>query len=269
MPSSPRSSRASTSSPSSPPGRRKLQHPQQQKQRHTKELKHGLSTSKPKVGGYNKRGKLSLVFDPEARREYLTGFSKRKTERRKFGLAMQKVKDRKARLLEREEIRKAKQDAWDELPASVKESDALACGKKGGRGGEEGEEEVVEEVVYDDQYTTATFGESVMVTTFLGIPSTGGEEGEEEEGGKEVLAMVRGERKGNGVDREQLHAGSVARFKRMLTGKMPAKTKRKGGREGTRENTSGSYLPKSKGKGEEEGGGKKGKKGKKPKKGKR
>lgn len=181
---------------------------------------------------------------------------------------MQKVKDRKARLLEREEIRKAKQDAWDELPASVKEADALACGRKGGRGGEEGEEEVVEEVVYDDQYTTATFGESVMVTTFLGIPSTG-EEGEEEEGGREVLAMVRGERKGDGVDREQLHAGSVARFKRMLTGKMPAKTKRKGGREGTRENTSGSYLPKSRGKGEEEGGGKKGKKGKKAKKGKR
>ena len=136
MPSPPRSSRASTSSPSSPPGRRKLQHPQQQKQKDTKKQKHELSTSKPKIGGYyNKRGKLSLVFDPEARREYLTGFSKRKTERRKFGLAMQKVKDRKARLLEREEIRKAKQDAWDELPASVKEADALACGTKGGRGG--------------------------------------------------------------------------------------------------------------------------------------
>ena len=38
-------------------------------------------------------------------REYLTGFSKRKQERRRFGLAMQKVKDRKARLAEREEVR--------------------------------------------------------------------------------------------------------------------------------------------------------------------
>eukprot|EP00624_Nannochloropsis_granulata_P004719 evm.model.NODE_33733_length_16673_cov_54.385235.2 len=257
----PRSSSASISSPSSPPTRRKSQ---QQKQRQTQ--KHTLSTSKAKIGGYNKRG-LSLVFDPEARREYLTGFSKRKTERRKFGLAMQKVKDRKARLLEREEIRKAKQDVWDELPASVKEADAMACGRKGVRG-EEGEE-VVEEVVYDDQYTTTTFGESVMVTTFLGIPSTVEEEEEEgEEGRGEVLAMVRGERKGDGVDREQLHAGSVARFKKMLTGNMPAKTKRKGGKEGTRENTSGSYLPKGKRKDEEEEGGR-GKKGKKGKKGRR
>lgn len=37
-------------------------------------------------------------------REYLTGFGKRKQERRRFGLAMQKVKDRKARLAEREEV---------------------------------------------------------------------------------------------------------------------------------------------------------------------
>lgn len=121
----PRSSSASTSSPSSPSTRRKQQHSQHHKQRQTG--KHVL---------LNKRG-LSLVFDPEARREYLTGFSKRKTERRKFGLAMQKVKDRKARLLEREEIRKAKQDAWDELPASVKEADEMAFGRKGG-GGERG-----------------------------------------------------------------------------------------------------------------------------------
>ena len=38
-------------------------------------------------------------------REYLLGFSKRKAERRKFGLAMQKVKDRKARLAARGEVR--------------------------------------------------------------------------------------------------------------------------------------------------------------------
>ena len=37
-------------------------------------------------------------------REYLTGFGKRKQERRRFGLAMQRVKDRKARLADREEV---------------------------------------------------------------------------------------------------------------------------------------------------------------------
>jgi hypothetical protein len=43
---------------------------------------HQHKKQKPKIGGYastlNKRGKLSLVFDPDARKEYLTGFSKRK-----------------------------------------------------------------------------------------------------------------------------------------------------------------------------------------------
>ncbi|EKU20538.1 rrna processing protein rrp17, partial [Nannochloropsis gaditana CCMP526] len=73
-----------------------------------------------KIGGYKKNGKLALVFDPEARREYLTGFSKRKKERRTFGLAMQQVKNRKARLMEREELRKAKKGALDDLPASIK-----------------------------------------------------------------------------------------------------------------------------------------------------
>ena len=50
-------------------------------------------------------GKLELTFNPGKRVDYLTGFSARKKERRAFGLAMQKVKDRKARLEERGEER--------------------------------------------------------------------------------------------------------------------------------------------------------------------
>jgi len=40
--------------------------------------------------------KKEVVFDENARVEWLTGFHKRKQERRKFGLAMQIVKDKKA-----------------------------------------------------------------------------------------------------------------------------------------------------------------------------
>ena len=56
-----------------------------------------------------KRGKKEIVFDPEARKAYLRGFSDRKRQRRAFGLAMQKVKDRKAKIDQR------KQDKKDEL----------------------------------------------------------------------------------------------------------------------------------------------------------
>jgi hypothetical protein len=51
--------------------------------------------------------KVEITFDPTGRREYLTGFSARKKERRAFGLAMQKVKDREAKLVERKEQREA------------------------------------------------------------------------------------------------------------------------------------------------------------------
>lgn len=39
-------------------------------------------------------------------RDYLTGFHKRKQARRRFGLAMQEIKDRKERLEERKEVRR-------------------------------------------------------------------------------------------------------------------------------------------------------------------
>ncbi len=173
---------------------------------------------------------------------------------------MQKVKDRKARLAEREEIRQAKQAAMDDLPASVKETDARRQKmreeqeKGGGRGGKKGPGAQEEVKVFEDEFTYAAFGDSVVVTTFLGI-APGEEEGEVDmEGG--VGGGKAGKKKGDGVDKEQLHAGSVARFKRLLTGNMPAKKKKK-----ERENTSGSFMPRGgKGKEEEALGGKKGKK---------
>ena len=51
--------------------------------------------------------KLEIKFDPEARRTYLTSLSSKKKERRTYGLAMQKVKDRKLKLEEKRETKKA------------------------------------------------------------------------------------------------------------------------------------------------------------------
>lgn len=55
--------------------------------------------------GFLLHHKVSTSYIVLLHREYLLGFSKRKAERRKFGLAMQKVKDRKARLAARGEVR--------------------------------------------------------------------------------------------------------------------------------------------------------------------
>lgn len=58
---------------------------------------------KGKKGGpiVTTKRKREIVFDPEARRNFLRGFSERKRQRRAFGLAMQRVKDRNAKIEQR------------------------------------------------------------------------------------------------------------------------------------------------------------------------
>jgi len=53
----------------------------------------------------NKAKHLHIGFNPDARSEYLRGFSKRKVERRRYGLAMGELKRKKAVLEERKERR--------------------------------------------------------------------------------------------------------------------------------------------------------------------
>ena len=71
--------------------------------------------SKPK-----RRVKLEIKFDAKARREFLNGFSSRKQKRRTFGLAMQKVKDRKTKLEQRKELRQAQLEKLEELEEQQK-----------------------------------------------------------------------------------------------------------------------------------------------------
>ena len=50
--------------------------------------------------------KREVVFDAEARASHLRGFSERKRQRRAYGLASQRVKDRKAKIEQRREEKK-------------------------------------------------------------------------------------------------------------------------------------------------------------------
>jgi len=82
------------------------------------------STSKNKLPpSMIKRGnKREVVFDPEARRAHLRGFSERKRERRAFGLAMQKVKDRKAKI---EQRASEKKEGLERLEEAERQKDAV------------------------------------------------------------------------------------------------------------------------------------------------
>jgi ribosomal RNA-processing protein 17 len=61
----------------------------------------------------NKTNKLHIAFDPDKRREHLTGFSKRKEERRRYGLAMGAMKAKKELLEERRERRQLEKESLE------------------------------------------------------------------------------------------------------------------------------------------------------------
>lgn len=136
-------------------------------------------------------GKKEVVFDEAARVEYLTGFRKRKNERRKFGLAMQIMKETR----ERKEAVKARKS--DILKANNAERDKLlergGALMKYGDSSSEGEDDddegsngngnnKKEESVFTDDNTTSMFGGSVSVIVNSGVDIKEDEDGEDRGG---------------------------------------------------------------------------------------
>lgn len=167
-----------------------------------------------------------IVFDPDARRSYLQGFSDRKRQRRAFGLAMQKVKDRKAMLEDRAEMRKARKEQVEQAEKQKEElleeyvqdhANSMAPVKFTPQNGDEGEIEKVE--TYEDVQTQQQWGGEVIVTTSTRIP------------GDSDVDEVRQEpktRRKTVVDAQQEYAGSVDKFIAKLKGNMPGKRKDRG-----------------------------------------
>ena len=172
-----------------------------------------------------------LVFDPEARREHLRGFSERKRQRRAFGLAMQKVKDRNGKL----EARRDRNNASKQQ---------VLCS-------EQQKEPVVDEKIMDDyetvnlppnnpvtinsvprriteyrdQITEDQWGGHVVVTTSTSIPDD-----DEDGGGPKDEGLERRRR----TDAAQEYAGKVERYLDELKGNMPSKRKHLNIAKGTR-----------------------------------
>lgn len=60
-----------------------------------------------RAGAMGRQNKLVVTYDEDARKEYLTGFRKRKTERRKVAQDKIKELEKKARKEARDEVRSA------------------------------------------------------------------------------------------------------------------------------------------------------------------
>jgi Nucleolar protein 12 (25kDa) len=165
------------------------------------------------------RGK-EIVFDPEERRKYLQGFSERKQQRRSFGLAMQKVKDRLARLDDRREHRKSELERIQEAERQKRTllEDAL-IGRATPINSDHNSETTTkdETATYQDMESTEKWGGQVIVSTRLASLS---DESDEED------KMVP--RKQN-IDRRQRYAGDVSKFINQMKGSLPAKKKSTGG----------------------------------------
>lgn len=125
------------------------------------------------------------TWDDNARTDYLTGFRKRKRERRITGHAFAALKARRMKLEERAQ-RRASVDQKKKHLAPINE---LPAPKK-------------EVVRYDDKQVMNQWGSEVTVTTTLGL--------EEEE--KVVAAVPKKE----GVDTEQLFAGTLDAMKKKV-----------------------------------------------------
>ena len=240
-------------------------------------------------GGFGGRRKLEITFDPEARREYLTGMSARKKERRVFGLAMQKVKDRKEKLERKKEDRKSRLEQIEEaekLKRMAKgqgdddddsDSDSSASGNDSDRESDDGDASVTKKT-YNDAETTHQFGGSVIVTTTYGIPS------DDESDDPDLQGIVSNKPH---IDEAQKYAGNVKKYMTQVRSNLPSKKRKRevmGGGGGHRKGKHGAadmkgmgsgtdlkMAKKALGRAAEKGGGMErgGKKGKKGKKGRR
>ena len=176
--------------------------------------------------------KLDIKFDTEARKEYLIGLSSRKKERRTFGLAMQKVKDRRARLEDRKESRQALleqiEDAERSKGLAVRGENIAIDGDDNDNAGDianandnadadDNDTEVQKESIttFHDQTTQSQFGGQVIVTTTFNILSD--DDSDDEKDDKQAANKTKN------VDMEQRYAGSVQKYMAQLKGNLPNK----------------------------------------------
>ena len=187
----------------------------------------------------NRHKKVEVTFNASDRLDYLTGFSKRKKERRAFGLAMQKVKDRQAKVDERKDRREAEMEKIQDIERNKK---ALRKGLAGDNDvdgdvsddnndsdadetSQKKEQHEKELSTFQDEHTTTQFGGLVSVTTTFGIP--------DDEDDDSIEFFKREPHGKSHIDTEQKKAGDVNTFMEQVKSKMPKKNSgKRGGKKG-------------------------------------
>jgi len=219
--------------------------------------KHSSKNFITTTGRRPRHDRLDISFDQVERKQYLTTLSSKKKDRRVFGLAMQKLKDRRARLDMRKEEREAQLEQVEE--AERTKGRALV-GFNGGEcessdddddddndnednednedGDSDGGEEMTEPLAisgstntiagdkanlntttFQDEQTQSQFGGQVIVTTTFGGLSDDDDDDDDNR------------QKNNGVDRpnakhadvDQQYAGSVKKYMAQLKRNQPSK----------------------------------------------
>ncbi|KAL7552360.1 hypothetical protein ACHAWF_015657 [Thalassiosira exigua] len=201
---------------------------------------------------HRRRKKVEISFDAADRRDYLTGFSSRKKERRAFGLAMQKVKDRKAKLEDRRDQREAKREEMEDIErnkAALREG-GVDDGEEGGDASDDDasasggdRHDGRESRTFRDERTTSQFGGTVSVTTTFGIPSD--DDDDDVEARRDFYA--RETHGSNHVDEAQRAAGNVRSYIAKVKGTMGNKKKADGGGSGGRKGQHGASSMKGMG----------------------
>ncbi|KAL7425316.1 hypothetical protein ACHAXH_005844 [Discostella pseudostelligera] len=208
---------------------------------------HKGKPSSSSLSSSSRHKKVEVTFNPSERREYLTGFSTRKKERRAFGLAMQKVKDREAKLEERKEQREAQREKIEDI-----ERNKVALRKGMQSPVEDGVDvddgncadgdqiassaQEQERKTFQDEHTANQFGGSVSVTTTFGIPSDDDEDGDIDDLTNPKSQFYARKQHGPGhVDEAQKLAGNFRNYISDVKGTMGSKNKstgRQAGRKG-------------------------------------
>ena len=205
----------------------------------------------------NKHKKVEVSFNASDRLDYLTGFSKRKKERRAFGLAMQKVKDRQAKVEERKERREAQMEKIQDIERNKKAlrkgltgdvdvdddgdvSDDNNDGDVDSSQKKKGQHEK-ELSTFQDEHTTTQFGGLVSVTTTFGIP-------DDDEDDDSIDFYKREKHGKDHVDTEQKRAGDVNNFMAEVKSKMNGnKSSKKSGKHGGKKGQHGASTMKGMG----------------------
>ncbi|GKY92529.1 hypothetical protein MPSEU_000223200 [Mayamaea pseudoterrestris] len=175
----------------------------------------------------NKYQKTEIVFDADARRKHLQGFSTRKRERRVFGLAMQKVKDRKARLADRQSEREARKEQVEfaekqkeEMMEVLLAENAIDRPTSYNDDGSVNDDRSIEKVeMYQDGQTESMWGGQVVVKVSTHVP---GESSDDEEEAREHVPRQPRAKK---ADEQQEFAGRVERYMPQVKASLPGKKK--------------------------------------------